>query len=127
MSVYLDTHVVIWLALGKIKKLSRDAARAMDSSELVISPIVLVELEFLPEIDRLTRSALAILDQLRDQLGLTVSNHPFPAIANAALFETWTRDTFDRIIVAHARADGYSGLISSDEKIQQNYSKTIWN
>jgi PIN domain nuclease of toxin-antitoxin system len=59
-------------------------------------------------------------------IGLKVSDHPFPAVARAALFETWTRDPFDRMIVAQARADGYSGLVTSDEKIRENYSKTIW-
>jgi len=109
-----------------MKKLTRDALRTIESSDLLISPIILVEIGYLFEINRLAKPPLAILDQLQKQLGLKVSEHPFPAIANAALFETWTRDVFDRLIVAHARSDGYSELVSSDAKIQQNYSKTIW-
>ena len=126
MSAYLDTQIVVWISAGRMKKLTRDALRTIESSDLLISPIILVEIGYLFEINRLTKSPPAILDQLQKQLGLKVSDHPFPEIANAALFETWTRDVFDRLIVAHARSDGYSELVSSDAKIQQNYSKTIW-
>ena len=89
--------------------------------------MVLLELEYLYEIKRIVKPPLALLDQLQTLIGLKVSTHPFSAVAHTALFETWTREPFDRIIVAQARSDGYSGLVSSDEKIQQNYSKTIWN
>jgi len=126
LSAYLDTQIVVWISAGRMKKLTRDALRTIESSDLLISPIILVEIGYLFEINRLTKSPPAILDQLQKQLGLKVSDHPFPEIANAALFETWTRDVFDRLIVAHARSDGYSELVSSDAKIQQNYSKTIW-
>jgi PIN domain nuclease of toxin-antitoxin system len=126
LSAYLDTQIVIWISAGRMKKLTREALRTIESSDLLISPIVLVEIGYLFEINRLVKSPLAILDQLQKQIGLKVSDHPFPAIANAALFETWTRDLFDRLIVAHARSDGYSGLVTSDEKIRENYSKAIW-
>ena len=126
MSAYLDTQIVVWISAGRMRKLTREALRTSESSDLLISPIILVEIGYLFEINRLAKPPLAILDQLQKQLGLKVSDLPFPAIANAALFETWTRDVFDRLIVAHARSDGYSELVSSDAKIQQNYSKTIW-
>ncbi len=126
MSAYLDTQIVVWISAGRMRKLTREALRTIESSDLLISPIILVEIGYLFEINRLAKPPLAILDQLQKQLGLKVSDLPFPAIANAALFETWTRDVFDRLIVAHARSDGYSELVSSDAKIQQNYSKTIW-
>jgi PIN domain nuclease of toxin-antitoxin system len=126
LSAYLDTQIAIWISAGRMKKLTREALRTIESSDLLISPIVLVEIGYLFEINRLVKSPLAILDQLQKQIGLKVSDHPFPAIANAALFETWTRDLFDRLIVAHARSDGYSGLVTSDEKIRENYSKAIW-
>jgi PIN domain nuclease of toxin-antitoxin system len=116
----------MWLAARQMKKLTRDAARAIDSFDPVISPMVLLELEYLYENRRLAKRALAILDQLQTQIGLKVSDYSFAAVAQSALFETWTREPFDRIIVAQARSDGFSGLISADEKIRQNYSRTIW-
>jgi PIN domain nuclease of toxin-antitoxin system len=127
LSLYLDTHVVAWLGSGQSKKIARPALRVIDSSELAISPMVLVELEYLYEVRRLAKPALAIVEQVERQLGLAISDHPFSAVAKAALYEAWTRDAFDRIIVAQARSDGYSGLVSADEKIKHHYSMTIWD
>ena len=119
MKIYLDTHVVVWLGEGAVEKLSPAASEAIESSEVEISPMVLLEVQYLFEIKRIVKAPQTLI-------GLKVSDHPFPAVARAALFETWTRDPFDRMIVAQARADGYSGLVTSDEKIRENYSKTIW-
>lgn len=126
MSVYIDTHVVIWLCEGLAEKLTPVASQAIEASEVEISPIVLVELEYLFEIKRIVKPAMALFDQLHTLIGMRMSDHHFPAVAQAALFETWTRDPFDRIIVAQARSDGYSGLVTADQKIRENYSKTIW-
>jgi PIN domain nuclease of toxin-antitoxin system len=127
LSVYIDTHIVIWLCEGSVEKLTPAASRAIESSQVEISPMVLIELEYLFEIKRIVKPPMALLDQLQTLIGLRMSGHPFPAVSQTALFETWTRDPFDRIIVAQARSDGYSGLVTADEKIQENYSKTIWN
>lgn len=127
MSIYIDTHIVIWLCEGLAEKLTPAASQAIESEQLEISPIVLVELEYLFEIQRIVKPPMALFDQLQALIGLKMSEHPFPAVAQTALFETWTRDPFDRMIVAQARSDGYSGLVSADTKIQQHYSKTIWN
>lgn len=127
MSIYLDTQIVVWLCEGRVAKLTAPASQAIESPELlVISPMVLIELQYLYEIKRIVKPSLALLDQLQTLVGLRVSDHPFPSVAHAALLETWTRDPFNRMIVAQARSDGYSSLVSSDEQIREHYSKTIW-
>jgi PIN domain nuclease of toxin-antitoxin system len=60
------------------------------------------------------------------ELGARLCDLPFPAIASAALDEKWTRDPFDRLIVAHAKANGFAPLISSDKKIARHYPRTVW-
>jgi PIN domain nuclease of toxin-antitoxin system len=50
----------------------------------------------------------------------------FDEIAKAALDETWTRNVFDRIIVAQAKVRGLAPLISADELIAAHYPRTIW-
>jgi PIN domain nuclease of toxin-antitoxin system len=127
LSIYIDTHIVIWLAEGFVEKLTPAASHAIESSQVEISPMVLIELQYLFEIKRIIKPPMALFEQLQSLIGLRTSDHPFPAVAQTALFETWTRDPFDRIIVAQARSDGYSGLVTSDTKIHENYSKTIWN
>jgi PIN domain nuclease of toxin-antitoxin system len=47
-------------------------------------------------------------------------------VARAALDEKWTRDAFDRIIVAQAKLNGLAPLISSDEEIAEHYPRTVW-
>ncbi len=37
----------------------------------------------------------------------------------------WTRDVFDRLIVAEAEASDFV-LITKDEKIRANYEKAVW-
>jgi PIN domain nuclease of toxin-antitoxin system len=50
----------------------------------------------------------------------------FPTIAEVALGEGWTRDPFDRLIVAHAKANGIAPLITKDEAIHEHYANARW-
>ena len=42
-----------------------------------------------------------------------------------ALAEKWSRDPFDRLIVAHAKAQK-TPLVTRDEKIRENYRLAVW-
>jgi len=126
VNLYLDTQVVVWLASGRTDRLTRAAAAAIEESELSISPMVTLELEYLFEIKRIVKPPLMLLNQLETQIGLKQRDQSFAAVVHTALFETWTRDPFDRVIVAHARTDGMSPLVTSDEKIRENYPRSIW-
>ncbi len=123
---YLDTQVVVWLCQKQLQKLSAAAIQAIEDSDLLISPMVMLELEYLYEIQRILRPPQALFDQLASQIGVGVCSHPFPDIVHTALMETWTRDPFDRVIVAHARSNAYTPLITSDGKIRENYSRAVW-
>ena len=123
---YLDTQVMVWLCQKQLEKLSQRAVAAIEDSELRISPMVLLELEYLHETKRIIPPPQALLHQLESQIGLQLCDHPFPAIVETALYETWTRDPFDRVIVAHARSNGYAPLVTSDAKIRANYPNAVW-
>lgn len=123
---YLDTQVVVWLAGGEVQKISAPAADAIRKSDLVISPMVLLELQYLFEIKRLLKEPLALLNEVDTQIGLKVRDASFAGVLHTSLFETWTRDPFDRVIVAHARTDGHASLITSDAKIRENYPRAVW-
>jgi PIN domain nuclease of toxin-antitoxin system len=123
---YLDTHVVVWLAENTPKRLSEPALDAINESELLISPAVLIELNFLHQIGRILRAPLDLAKQLRTQLNVTVCDHSFVDLAETALFESWTRDPFDLLIVAHAKSNNYAPLVTQDEKIRRYYPKAIW-
>jgi PIN domain nuclease of toxin-antitoxin system len=123
---YLDTQVAVWLAEANLAKLSQKAISTVQSASLRISPMAVVELQYLYEIRRIIVSPQDIIVKLNAEAGLTVCDHPFPIIAEIALGEMWTRDPFDRIIVAHARANGAAALLTKDETIQKNYSNARW-
>jgi PIN domain nuclease of toxin-antitoxin system len=126
VSAYLDTHVVVWLCQNNPEKLSGPALDAINNYDLLISPAVLIELNFLQQIGRIIRNPLDLARQLRTQLGVQVCKHSFPDMAETALFETWTRDPFDLLIVSNAKANNYSPLVTQDEKIRLYYPKAVW-
>ena len=126
MICYLDTHAVVWVAEANLSKLSQKALSLIQTADLRVSPMAVVELQYLYEIERIIITPQDILIKLNAEVGLRVCDHPFPIIAEAALRETWTRDPFDRVIVAHARANGLSPLVTRDTDIHTNYSNACW-
>jgi PIN domain nuclease of toxin-antitoxin system len=123
---YLDTHVAVYLAEGMHKRITSDAKRMIDRAELLISPMAVVEMEILNEVRKIKMSSRDIQRKLEHEIGLRVCDLPFPQVADIARDEAWTRDPFDRIIVAQAKANGFASLISSDGHIAQNYPRTVW-
>jgi PIN domain nuclease of toxin-antitoxin system len=126
MIAYLDTHAFVRLALGRSRLIGREASRLIQRAELLISPMVLVELEYLYEIGRLKVRSRDLHAKAAQELGLKLCEIPFAVVANAAIDETWTRDVFDRIVVANARVNGLAPLISADETIREYYPRTVW-
>lgn len=100
--IYLDTHVVVWLYAGELKKLSERAKEIINDNDIIISPIVRLELQYLFEIQRITDDAKIIVTDLSDRIGLKICDKDFNTVISNALDYFWTRDPFDRIIVANA-------------------------
>jgi PIN domain nuclease of toxin-antitoxin system len=123
---YLDTHIVLWLAAGKVSRLSSKARGLLGRSELLISAMAYLELEYLHELGRTRFTARDLLDKVNHETNLNLCDLPFAAIAAAALDEKWTRDPFDRLIVANAKANGFAWLISADETIRKHYPRAVW-
>ena len=126
MRAYLDTHVALWLGIGAHRKLSRRALAVARKAQLTLSPIVALELDFLYEIGRLRVPARDLIRKLEKEANLEISTLPFVHGVELAMDEKWTRDPFDRMIVAQARLDGLAPLICADELIQANYMRTVW-
>lgn len=126
MIAYLDTHLVVWLCENNLSRISAPALDAINEHDLLISPAVLIELNFLYQIRRIVRAPQDLAKQLKMQIGVRVCDHSFADMADTALFETWTRDPFDLMIVSHAKANGFAPLITHDEKIHAHYPKAVW-
>ena len=127
MSAYLDTHAAVRLAHGDLASISQKAIDVIRNTDLLISPMVLLELEYLFEIKKeISLSADDLRRKLEFELSVRVCEIGFQTVTAIAAGEKWTRDPFDRIIVAHAKANGLSPLISADRLILQNYPRTVW-
>jgi len=95
--ILLDTNAVIWLDQNhrRVRALARSASR------LLVSPATLLELQMLAEVGRLRlRQGLrGVIDSDRWEVDEPPALQWFEHSAE----EAWTRDPFDRLIVAHAR------------------------
>ena len=122
---YLDTHAVVWLYMGETARFGAAARKAMTDEDVRVSPMACLELEFLHEIGRLKPTASRVLESLAADLDLTVCTLSFKIVAEQAQKEKWSRDPFDRLIVANARASN-AALVSKDASILRNYSRAVW-
>lgn len=123
---YLDTQVAVWLHAGVSENLTQEAKRQVEANDLLMSPMVLLELEYIFDRKRVGFDAETIYAYLNTRLGVTLCSFPFTAIAKQALSCTWTNDPFDRIIVSQAKANHEAVLITADRQIRQNYQNARW-
>jgi PIN domain nuclease of toxin-antitoxin system len=123
--IYLDTHVVVWLYAGLTEIFGELVRRLINDDEVFISPIARLELQYLYEIQRVKDDEQTIVSDLANRIGLQVCTKPFNPIVTRALAYSWTRDPFDRLIVAQAALQD-SILVSKDQTILANYAHARW-
>jgi PIN domain nuclease of toxin-antitoxin system len=123
--IYLDTHVVVWLYAGEVERFPPAVAQAMEGNDLSICPIVLLELAYLQETGRLEEQPHVVLERLSRAIGLRVHEEGFAAVVQEAILHTWTRDPFDRIIVAQAGL-AHTPLATKDQTILRHYRQAFW-
>jgi PIN domain nuclease of toxin-antitoxin system len=123
--LYLDTHVVVWLYQKDESRLAGRSRELVEEHDLLISPIVLLELEYLYETKRIVETGRTIVDDLAARIGLGLCTRAFHDVARMAAGIRWTRDPFDRIITAQAAlADAM--LLTKDGDIQSHYPHAVW-
>jgi PIN domain nuclease of toxin-antitoxin system len=110
--ILLDTNAVIWMDQNHPR--TRTLARAL---RLLVSPATILELQLLQEIGRLrlrsgTRGVI-------DSDAWLVDEPPAVDWFERAAEESWTRDPFDRLIVAHARLRHYR-LATGDKTLLEH-------
>ncbi|HUF37485.1 MAG TPA: PIN domain-containing protein [Anaerolineales bacterium] len=122
---FLDTHVVVWLYAGLVERFNAVIRNLLNETDILVSPVTRLELQYLYEIQRITDEPDVILRDLADRIGLKVSEASFNAVIGGALRIDWTRDPFDRIIVAEAGLNG-SVLVTKDQTILAHYLHARW-
>jgi PIN domain nuclease of toxin-antitoxin system len=94
--ILLDTNAVIWMDQNhpRIRKLAR-------AIRLLVSPATILELQLLEEIGRLRLHSG--IRGIVEAESWEIDDPPVIDWFERAAEESWTRDPFDRLIVAHAR------------------------
>jgi PIN domain nuclease of toxin-antitoxin system len=97
--ILLDTNALIWLETGhgRARPLLRSAA------SLYVSPATALELQFLVELGKIRFKHRESIAELLEDDRWSIDEPPSLAWFDHAREFTWTRDPFDRLIVAHAR------------------------
>jgi PIN domain nuclease of toxin-antitoxin system len=124
--IHLDTHVVAWLYAGEFERIPLTVQARIEADMLAVSPMVLLELDYLHEIGRTREGSAAVLAVLEARLDLRVSEAPFPRIARIAAALSFTRDPFDRLIAATAMAEDLP-LLTADRRMLEHCPVAIWD
>ena len=83
--IYLDTHVVLWLYLRKGDGLSERARQLIEyEPEILISPMVLLELDYLHEIGRTTLGSTPVYNYLHQRIDLQLCQKSFIDVVRVA-------------------------------------------
>ena len=127
MSLHLDTHVVVWLAAGEAARIPERTRARLTAEPLRISPMVQLELTYLREIGRIAAGPDEILAELGRSIGLAIDGTPFVDVVASALRLDFTRDAFDRLILAQAAAVG-ALLVTKDLRMRAtDPARTLWD
>jgi PIN domain nuclease of toxin-antitoxin system len=109
--ILLDTHAAIWIA-----RRHRRAAALKRYPRLYLSPVSILEVQFLLETGRLQGAMPDAVTALAADPRWFVDEPPAERWFLAACEFVWTRDPFDRLLAAHARVRGWK-LATADEQL----------
>jgi len=124
MTVYLDTHILLWLYTNKLSNLSKDALRLIENNDLITGEINILELEYMNEIGRTNDRGLDVYRFLNSSFNLKSVG-----VSSEVIFKAmnigWTRDLFDRLTVAGTMVFG-TKLLTKDSHILDNFDLAVW-
>lgn len=121
----LDTHAVVFLHAGRMEEFTKEGTHLLETERLRVGPTAVLELQYLYEIGRIRHTALQIIEDLRNDIGLQEYGENWIETVRVAVGCTWTRDPFDRMIAAQAEAGGEL-LLTRDRKIRRHCAFARW-
>lgn len=121
-SALIDTHILLWI-LSKSDRIKN--IRWIDNFPyLTVSPVSLLEMKFLVECGKIDLEFEEIVTRLKKDPSFDIDDIGLDEICAAAFSLSWTRDPFDRLLVAHSQARNIP-LGTCDRLIKQYYSHTL--
>jgi PIN domain nuclease of toxin-antitoxin system len=119
MRIILDTHFIIWV-VGRSRRVEEfpwlKAYRPWG-----VSPISLLEIQYLAEIGRVEVSNPAFSDRLSSDRRFVIDETPLTGLIRQALSLSWTRDPFDRLLAAHSQLRRVP-LCTTDRRIREHHA-----
>lgn len=113
--ILLDTNALLWLERSH----PRTRALGRGKKRLYISPASLLEIQVLAEVGRVRLSGSATASTLAEGSRWLLDDPPAAAWFDRALGLGWTRDPFDRLLVAHAQLRGWRLATGDRELIER--------
>jgi PIN domain nuclease of toxin-antitoxin system len=102
VNALLDTHFLLWILLDVPRV---DAYPWLERYRpWGVSPISLLEVQFLHEVGRLEVRQPELTEALARDPRFVLDEVPLVAMIEKALPMSWTRDPFDRLIAGHSEA-----------------------
>ena len=118
MTLLLETHFLIWLVLES-KRLANspwlDRYRTRG-----VSPVSFLEIQFLAEVGRLSVSNPEFTSTVMKDGRFIIDDISLETLVGHALRFDWTRDPFDRLLVAHSLARRVA-LCTTDRAIRSRH------
>lgn len=125
MKAFLDTHAAVFLYEGRTEAFGAASRNLLEQAVLLVSPLVRLELGFLREVGKITVEPDRILGALIADCGVAVTGDLLESLVPHAMPLSWTRDPFDRLLVATALAHE-APLITRDGRIHENFAGAVW-
>jgi PIN domain nuclease of toxin-antitoxin system len=118
VTLLLDTHFLIWLVLGS--KRLREFRWLERYEPWGLSPVSLLEIQFLAEVGRLSVRTPEFVDEVMEDPRFIVDDIATVTLVRHALRLSWTRDPFDRLLAAHSTARRVP-LCTADHRLRANH------
>jgi PIN domain nuclease of toxin-antitoxin system len=125
LRVFLDTHAFVSLADANTTRFGRESRRLLDTGALFVSPVVLFELHYLREIGRFSREPDRYYAGALEEFDVIEASDAISAVVREANPLAWTRDPFDRLIVATAVLHR-AKLVTKDANILEHFDGAVW-
>ena len=91
---FLDTHILVWLYAGEVNLISKAARKLIEQIPLIVSPMALLEVDYLCEIKKITVGGRKLFEELRLVLPIEQANDPFGDIVAKASDLSCTKNPF---------------------------------
>jgi PIN domain nuclease of toxin-antitoxin system len=100
MKALLDTHFLLWIVTGADRLAKYPWIERY--RPWGVSPVSLLEIQFLSEIGRIEVRNPEFTDTLLQDSRFVLDEVPLVSLIRRSIDLTWTRDPFDRLIAAHS-------------------------